>query len=74
MNNSITLSAPSAAQELLRAIAQCTEEIIWKNGTYLHPKGKIVFQGMITPGDKRPDGSKWVGENNVSNCLQSPLQ
>jgi hypothetical protein len=62
MNNSIILSAPPAAQELLRAITQCTEEIIWKNGTYLHPKGKIVFQGMITPGDPRPSGGKWIGE------------
>lgn len=58
----LSKGVPQAAQELLEAIRTCTEEIEWKNGTYLHPKGKIIFQGVVKPGDTRPDGSKWIGE------------
>jgi hypothetical protein len=61
--STITKSTPPAAQDLLEAIAQCDQEITWKDGTYLHPKGKIVFQDMVTPGDTRPDGTKWVGDS-----------
>lgn len=59
-------STPIAAQKLLNAIATCTEETIWTKSdggqTYLHPKGKVVFQGLVNPGDKRPDGQKWIGD------------
>lgn len=61
-------SVPSAAQPLLDAIASCTETTVWtRNGdgtpaTYIHPDGKVVFQGVIKPGDRRADGSSWVGE------------
>ncbi len=62
------LSIPPAAQGLLDAIATCTNEIIWTRSTddtpatYLLPLGKVVFQGLVRPGDTRPDGSKWTGE------------
>lgn len=58
----LAIGIPQAAQELLEAIASCTQEIEWKNGTYLHPKGKVIFKGVVKPGDTRPDGSKWIGE------------
>jgi hypothetical protein len=59
---SIVPAIPKPAQELLEAISQCEQETQWKDGTYLHPRGKVVFQGVITPGDKLPDGRVWVGE------------
>lgn len=60
--SNLLIGIPKATQELLEAIHSCDEEILWKDGTYLHPKGKVVFQGVVTPGDTRPDGGKWVGE------------
>ena len=55
-------AVPQAAQELLEAIACCTEETQWKDGTYLSPQGKVIFQGVVSPGDKRPHGGVWMGE------------
>jgi hypothetical protein len=60
--NSLAHAIPQSAQELLEAIASCTKETQWKDGTCLHPRGKVVFQGVVTPGDKRPGGGVWIGE------------
>ncbi|MBO3463120.1 hypothetical protein G7B40_001400 [Aetokthonos hydrillicola Thurmond2011] len=67
-DSSLASSVPPAAQRLLEAIATCTEPIVWTHNsdgtpaTYLHPKGKVVFKGVVTPGDTRPDGQKWSGD------------
>lgn len=60
-------SIPIAAQELLDAIADCKEQTTWtedaegKPLTYLHPQGKVVYQGLISPGSMKPDGGYWEG-------------
>jgi hypothetical protein len=65
----LTNSIPIAAQKLLKAIEDCTEVTVWTTdedgapATYLHPKGRIVFNGLIKPDDPRPGGGKWVGES-----------
>ena len=64
----LALSVPVAARKLLDAIATCTKETVWTRypdgepATYLHPQGKVIFQGVVNPGDTRSDGSKWQGE------------
>jgi hypothetical protein len=54
----LSKAIPVAAQDLLNAIASCQAEVEWAKGVWLHPQGKVVFNGVIEPGK---DG--WVGDS-----------